>query len=70
MTWDSNPLEYRDVVESENLPEITINVPHDRQRTLIIDENGVVSTKDSSSFLFILTKETESNLFLKLFDPS
>ena len=66
MTWDSNPLEYRDVVESENLPEITINVPHDRQRTLIIDENGVVSTKESSSFLFILTNE----LFLKLFDPS
>ena len=73
MTWESEEVAYGNVVESEELPEITLTVPHDRLRSVTIDENGVMSTKDGSSYLFLLTEPSDSvspALFMKLLDPS
>jgi hypothetical protein len=73
MTWESEEVGYGKAVESEELPEVTLTVPHERLRQVSIDENGVMSTKEGSSYLFLLTEPSDSvspALFLKLLDPS
>lgn len=73
MTWESEEVAYGKAVESEELPEVTLTVPHDRLRQVTIDESGAVSTKDGSSYLFLLTEPSDSvspALFMKLLDPS
>ena len=44
MTWESEEVAYGKVVEGEELPEVTLTVPHERLRLVTIDENGVIST--------------------------
>ena len=44
MTWESDEVANGNVVDGEELPEVTLTVPHDRLRSVTIDENGVLST--------------------------
>jgi hypothetical protein len=59
---------------SEELPKVTLSVPHDRIRTLVIDENQLITTSQGSSFLYFVRAADqqpshESSLF-KLYEPS
>ena len=73
MTWESDKVKYSNVVDSEDLPESSLIVPHERLRSLVISPDGVLSTQDSSSYLFLLTEPDNNSspaLFLKLLDHS
>ena len=45
---------------------VEIEVPHERERTLIIDEKGLVSTSDSSSFMYLVSRERGKDMSKKI----
>jgi hypothetical protein len=50
--------------------EVSLSVPHDRQFTLTIDKDGLMSTEQGSSNLLIVRYDLYERTLLILDDPS
>jgi len=73
MQWESQPLHYEKHIISEDLPKVTLTVPHERARTLIINKQGLLSTEDSSSFVYFMRVDPSGisdPVFIKVLDAS
>ena len=71
MQWTNEKVHYQNAIESETLPEVTLTIPHDRIRTLIINDEGLLSTENGSSyFYFVRSDWKDADTLIKLYDNS